>query len=139
MKLTSLCGHALYGLVSLARHAGGGPVSAEMVAEAEGLSATFLAKALKALTSAGLLRSLKGPRGGYRLARPARSITLLEVVEAVDGPVRGEAPRVGAADGHRLDARLQAVCDQAAEAVRQRLREVSLADLAVPGGRRAKR
>jgi Rrf2 family protein len=133
MKLTSLCVHALRALVYLARHGEGGLVTTHTIAEDEGLSESFLLKSLKPLVAAGVLRSVRGPGGGYRLARPARSITLLEVVEAVEGPVRGEAPRVGGGEHARFDAKLQAVCDDSAEAVRLRLRKVSLADLARGG------
>jgi Rrf2 family protein len=129
MKFTSFCLYALRALLHLARHEGTGFASAKAIAEAEGLSDPYLAKALKALTSAGVLHSLKGPHGGYRLARPARSITLLEVMEAVDGPLRGEAPRLGG----KMSARLRGVCDGVAESVRHRLRKVSLADLAGEG------
>jgi hypothetical protein len=53
------------------------------------------------------------------------------VVETVEGPVRGEAPPASdTTEGRRMDARLQAACDLAAETVRGRLRRVSLADLA---------
>jgi Rrf2 family protein len=127
MKLTSLSAHALRALAYLARHEGGF-VTAARIARAEGVSEPFVVKGLKPLAAAGVLHALKGPHGGYRLARPPRHITLLEVVEAVDGPVRGEAPRFGG--DARLDARLQEVCDRAAEVVRRRLRKVSLADLA---------
>jgi Rrf2 family protein len=88
---------------------------------------------LTSLVAPGVLRSVLGKGGGFRLARPARDITLLEVMEAVDGPVRGEAPRLGGARNARLDARLQEVCERAAELVRRRLRAVSLADLAGGG------
>jgi DNA-binding IscR family transcriptional regulator len=71
--------------------------------------------------------------GSHRLVRPARSITLLEVVEAVDRPVRGEAPVVGGRRHARLDARLQAVCEGVAELVRRQLRRVTVADLAGEG------
>jgi Rrf2 family iron-sulfur cluster assembly transcriptional regulator len=105
-------------------------VSGERIAAGEGLSGRALARPLKALARAGVLTSATGPGGGYRLARPARSISLLEIVEAIDGPVRGKGPGVGGAAGHRLDDRLQRVCNDAAGAVRRRLRQVSLADLA---------
>ncbi len=115
----------------LARHGGEGPVSSHVIARAEGLSAAFVPKALLPLVAAGVVRSLRSRRGGYRLARPAKGITLLEVVEAVEGPVRGEVPAVGTTpEGKRLDARLRTVCDKAAEVPRERLRRVSLADLA---------
>jgi Rrf2 family protein len=133
MKLTSACVYALRALVQLARHEGGGFVSVEEIAETGAPSESFLRKSLKPLVSAGVLRSSKGPRGGYCLARPARSITLLEVVEAVEGPVRGLAPRFAAGDGARLDAQLQRVCDDIAEVVLRRLGKVTIADLARRG------
>jgi Rrf2 family protein len=133
MKFTSASLNALHALTYLARHDGGGPVPAETVAAARGLNKPFLSKALTALMKAGVLVAERGPNGGYRLARPARAISLLEVVEAVDGPVRGLAHWVGSGAGARLDGRLQEVCDRAAEVVRRRLRKVSLADLAEEG------
>ena len=95
MRLSLTCGHALQALAYLAARGGGKPVASGTIAEARGLPEVYLAKALKALVSAGLPRSQKGPNGGYSLARPASRVTLLEVVETVDGPVRGEAPGVG--------------------------------------------
>ena len=84
--------------------------------------------------SAGVLLSLNGPSGGYRLARPAAGITLLEVVEAIDGPVRGDTP--GALEGgERLEARLEAVCQEVAELVRTRLGEARLSGLVGKGKR----
>jgi Rrf2 family protein len=48
----------------------------------------FLAKILKGLAAEGLVRSTRGAHGGYQLARPARAISFLEVIEAVEGPVQ---------------------------------------------------
>jgi Rrf2 family protein len=131
MRFTSACVYALRALVYLARHREGGFVRVEEIAGAP--SEGFLRKSLKPLVSAGVLRSARGPHGGFRLARPARSITLLEVVEAVEGPVRGEAPGTRGRGHARLDARLQAVCEGVAEVVRRRLGKVSVADLARQG------
>jgi Rrf2 family protein len=47
----------------------------------------FLAKILKTLVDHGVVRSTRGPHGGYKLARPAESISVLEVIEAAEGPV----------------------------------------------------
>jgi Rrf2 family protein len=129
MKLSHACGYALLPLEYLAGH-GGGPAAAHRIAEARGVSAGFLAKALQPLVRAGLLLSLKGPNGGFRLARPASRVTLLEVVEAVDGPVRAQVPL--AREGG-LDARLGAVCERAADLARSRLGAVRLSDLAGKG------
>jgi Rrf2 family protein len=125
MKLSHGCVYALHAIEYLASRRGGGPAAAHEIARERGLPGEFLAKTLVPLVRAGLLVSLRGPNGGFRLARPASRITLLEVVEAVDGPVRGAAPRVGV-----LDARLRAVCERVADLVRRRLGQVRLSDLA---------
>ena len=100
------------------------------MARAAGLPEHFLLKLLKPLVGAGVLHALRGPRGGYTLARQPKDITLLEVVEAVDGPHRGDAPAVGQGKEAAFDKRLQAMCDDIAATVRQRLARVTLADLA---------
>ena len=58
---------------------------AAKLAEYHGVPAAYLAKHLQALAGADVLRTVKGARGGYRLARPAEGITVLDVVEAIDG------------------------------------------------------
>ena len=95
MKLSHASGYALAALAYIARAKPDGPVASHVIAAAAGLPERYLLKVLKPLVDAGVLRSLKGPHGGYRLARPPKAITLLEVVEAADGPVRGDAPPVG--------------------------------------------
>jgi DNA-binding IscR family transcriptional regulator len=89
-------------------------------------------KVLRLLSDAGLVQSVSGPYGGCRLARPLRHITLLEVVEAIDGPIWGEALPVHAGDGAALDRRLQALCDRLAEGTGRQLRRVRLSQLAEP-------
>ena len=131
MKLTRASSYAVQALVYMAREGAGRPVPSHVAARAQGSPERFLLKVLKPLVDAGVLRSLKGPNGGYRLARPPKGLTLLEVVEAADGPVRGDAPPVGAGkDGAAFGGRLQGVCDGAATLVRERLAGVTLAELA---------
>jgi Rrf2 family protein len=130
MKLSHAAAYALRALVLLPGHEGGGLVWSDVIAAGR-MPWRFLGKVLAWLVAAGVLHGSRGPGGGHRLARPARRITLLEVVEAVDGPVKGEAPRVGR--DARLDARLQRVCDGIAVAVRARLGKVTLEDLAGKG------
>ena len=59
---------------------------AARLAEYHEVPPAYLAKALQAMAAAGIVESRPGPRGGYRLARPATDITLLDIVQAVDGP-----------------------------------------------------
>jgi Rrf2 family protein len=62
-----------------------GALPAAKLAEYHGVPPAYLAKHLQSLARAGLLETVKGPRGGYRLARPPVEITVLDVVEAIDG------------------------------------------------------
>jgi Rrf2 family protein len=60
-------------------------LTAPKLAEYHGVPGAYLAKHLQALSRAGLVESVSGPRGGYRLAWPAARITVLDVVEAIEG------------------------------------------------------
>jgi Rrf2 family protein len=129
MKLSRASSYALAYLAHLAREKPDKPVPSHEVARELDLPERFLLKVLMPLVSMGILRSVKGPNGGYSLARPPKDITLLEVIEAVEGQLRSEAPPVSK-EGASLDKRLQAVCDEALVLVRERLEKVTLAELA---------
>ena len=65
------------------------------VADALGVSSAHLAKVLRALERAGIVRAKRGPTGGFRLARDAARVTLKEVYEAVEGPIETERCLLG--------------------------------------------
>jgi Rrf2 family protein len=127
MKLSYASAYALQALIHMAALKDNPIVASHHVAQARGIPERFLLKVLKPLVAVGVLQSLKGPNGGYRLARPGKAVTLLEVVEAEDGPVRGLVPEI--AGGERLNRRLAEVCDAAADVTRKALAKVRLADL----------
>lgn len=85
MKLPASTEWLLHCATTLAQLEPGATASASQLAEYYDVPAAYLAKQLQALVRAGLLAATTGPRGGFRLARPATGITLLEIVEAVDG------------------------------------------------------
>jgi Rrf2 family protein len=131
MKLTRSSAYALTAMACLARRGTTGLVpSHSLAAEATAIPERFLLKLLLPLVSAGILRSVRGPGGGYKLARPASDISVLDVIQAVDGPIRGEVPEVGRGTAAAFDKRLRQVCEQAAELARERLARTSIADLA---------
>lgn len=86
LKLTK---KADYGLISLKHLAGkkGGSASAKEIADSYGIPLPLLSKVLQQLARNGFLQSEHGTNGGYRLRRDAHSITALEVIRAIDGPV----------------------------------------------------
>ena len=85
MRLTSRSEYALLALVHLARHAEEGYIAVHAIATAQEIPPKFLEQILLTLKRARYVASLKGQRGGYRLARPARQITLAEVIRLFDG------------------------------------------------------
>jgi Rrf2 family protein len=83
--------YAIRSFVHLARIPEGKFAMARHIAEEEQIPAHFLAKILQELTRKGLLRSNKGPSGGFSLRVPASQIRLLDLVEALDGPALSES------------------------------------------------
>jgi Rrf2 family protein len=105
----------------------GQPIASHLIARKKGIPERFLLKVLKPLVSARVLSSVKGPNGGYHLARAPGDITLLDVIEAVDGPISGQAP-AGQQDG-QLNRRLEHICNQTAEQVRKQLGKIRVSEL----------
>ena len=78
------CQHAIRALVYLATCQGEAPRNVQEIAAAENLPAPALAAVLQNLSRAGLIRSHKGPRGGFALARSPADMTLYQIMEVVD-------------------------------------------------------
>lgn len=94
MRLSARVDYALRAAAELAA-AGERPVTAVQLANAQQIPPKFLENILAQLRRAGLVRSQRGPEGGYWLARTADKIALADIIRAVDGPlvgVRGERP-----------------------------------------------
>src|SRR5260221_7882770 len=94
MRLSARADYALRAAIELAA-SGEGHVTAEQLAKAQQIPAKFLEAILTQLRRAGLVRSQRGPDGGFWLARPAEEITLGAIIRAIDGPlfgVRGGRP-----------------------------------------------
>lgn len=89
------CMHGLRAVIYIAARNSDAPVRGEDVAREEDLPQPFLSKILKILSSKGILHSVRGPGGGFRLARAAEQITLLDVVEAIDGTAQFEECALG--------------------------------------------
>ncbi|HBK45529.1 MAG TPA: SUF system Fe-S cluster assembly regulator [Xanthomonadaceae bacterium] len=86
LRVTKLTDYATVVLTVLAARRGE-VLSASELAEQAGLESPTVSKLLKPLAQAGLVEGLRGVHGGYRLARPASDITLIEIVEAMEGPL----------------------------------------------------
>src|SRR5262249_55586781 len=133
MRLTRATAYAVNALARLAAARSPAPTARGPPPPA-GAPGDSLAKALRPLAQARLLVSVKGPSGVYARARPAARITLLEILEAVEGPLDNHCAAPPSADP-ALDRRLDAACRGAAEALRRRLAKVRLSDLRDGAGR----
>lgn len=87
MQLTKGVEYAIEGVLYLARQGRDEPALIRDISRATAIPETFLSKIFQRLATKGLIRSRRGFRGGFRLARPARRITLREIVEALQGPI----------------------------------------------------
>lgn len=85
MKLGDGVEQAIHCVALLAGLSRGGLLTASSLAEYHGVSTSYLLKHLQALSQAGILRTVPGPKGGYRLARWPSDISLLDIVLAVEG------------------------------------------------------
>jgi Rrf2 family transcriptional regulator, cysteine metabolism repressor len=104
ISITSKSPYAVLALAELARVGGEAPVPIGELARRRDVPVQFLEQLFAVLRRAGILSSQRGVKGGYRFARPPESVTVLEVVELLDGPVGGGAEGVfkDAADAARI-------------------------------------
>jgi Rrf2 family protein len=134
MKLTRASSYALHAVAYMAARKKGkedmDAIASHHIAAERKIPERFLLKVLKPLVSAQILMSIKGPNGGYRLARPANDITMLEIVEAVDGPIRGYAPYNPQAPDSTMDKRLDQICAGISDQMRKQLGKVKMSELA---------
>ncbi len=94
ISVTSKSRYAVVALAELAR-SGTEPVPIGQIAERRGMPVQFLEQLFSTLRRAGILDSRRGAKGGYTLARPPEQITVLEVVQALDGVVGEEGKEAG--------------------------------------------
>jgi Rrf2 family protein len=87
VKLSTKARYALRAVLELSLREGQGPVQLRQIAKAQDISPKYLEQLAMPLRNAELVRSERGPAGGYELARPASAITALDVVRAVEGPI----------------------------------------------------
>src|ERR1700735_2218117 len=95
MHVTAKADYAVRAVVELAGSSQEAPRKVDQLAQAQQIPLSFLENILTQLRSSGLVRSQRGPEGGYWLAQPAEEINLAQVIRAVDGPlvgVRGQRP-----------------------------------------------
>ena len=131
MQVSAKTDYALRAVLELASSADDRPRPVDELAQAQAIPVSFLKNILVQLRSAGIVRSRRGPEGGYLLAQPADRLSLAAVIRAVEGPlvgVRGERPE-GVSYGGPAES-LREVWIAVRVNLREVLEEVTVADVA---------
>jgi Rrf2 family iron-sulfur cluster assembly transcriptional regulator len=133
MQITRQADYAIRAVLFLSKLEPGERAATNLVAREESIPPSFLAKIISQLSIAGLLHTSRGARGGVMLAREPRDISLLDVVEAIDGPItlnecvlEPEACQAG------KDCPLREVWCDAQDELVGRLRAANFSQIAVP-------
>ena len=137
MKLGDGIEQAIHAVTVLASLPKGGLLSAAALAEFHGVSPSYLLKHLQALSRAGLVDTVPGPKGGYRMKRGPDKVTLLDIVLAVEGPepafrckeIRQKGPNPLPPGSYRRPCQINAAMLAAERAYRAELAKVTIAAL----------
>ena len=118
MKISRSTGYALVAVGYIAQNYKEGAVLAARVSKAYTIPLEYLLKILQQLVKANVLTSKRGPRGGFYLAREAEEITLLEIIEAVDGPLMTRLHLSEQTNNEPFSLKMEAVCKKATDEVK---------------------
>ena len=130
MKLSTRTRYGIRAVIELAQHQADRPLQLKAIAERQDISIKYLEQLMGVLRSAGFVRSVRGAKGGYVLARPPAQITLYDVFRSLEGPVTTTECVEDATSCERsIDCAARKVWTQLEEAIRHVLAGITLADL----------
>jgi len=87
MKISTRIRYGARAMLELAYHYGEGPIELKEIAKKENISLKYLEQVINPLRAAGLVKAVRGAKGGYSLAKPPSEICLYDVVETLEGPL----------------------------------------------------
>ncbi|CAM4439183.1 RrF2 family transcriptional regulator [Paenibacillus tarimensis] len=128
MKYSQATDYALHAMLHLVSEAPDKPVSVHLLAEKLGVSPTYLSKMLTKLVKAGLIQSVPGANGGYRLRRSQEDISFLDIIHAIEGT----ASVFECSLNHSSECQIQQVVMDAERQMEEYLRSRKISDLARP-------
>ena len=128
MRINITVEYGLIAVVFVAQNCKDGLVMAKKISKAHDISTAYLLQIMLKLVRDGILTSKKGPNGGFGLAKPATEITLLEIIEAIEGPVIVPMNLVEQT-GKPFAKKIEKVFLNAGKAMKASLAKVTLADI----------
>ncbi|MBQ8920616.1 MAG: Rrf2 family transcriptional regulator [Oscillospiraceae bacterium] len=130
MKISAKVECGIMVLVDICVHSEGDSVTVSNIAARQNLSAKYLEQILPLLKHAHIIRSIKGSRGGYYLARPAKEITMQQVIDALDSTVLSGAEFESISETLLSTAICECIWDRMSEALCEIAGNLTLADVA---------
>ncbi len=131
MRLTKKLMFAIEAVLDVAYNASDAPVQSKDIAERQGIPRRYLEQVLQGLVHADILRGVRGPRGGYRLARERRRITLADIVEVVEEMEGGRDPLTDPAGSELGHAVLRPIWQEIEDYAMGRLSETTIEHLCI--------
>ena len=133
MKLSKTVAYAVRATIELAQHPSDTPVPCSKLASEGNMPERFLLQILRHLVTHGILRSTRGVDGGYALTRPPEDISLLDVIEAIAGPMdAGEPTGDGLPEASKV--KLMDALTEITNTARQQLEAIKFSQLLAPPG-----
>jgi Rrf2 family protein len=132
MKLSRTVSYAVRATLQLAQNGSSAPVPCSKLASEGEMPERFLLQILRVLVTHGILKSTRGVEGGYSLSRSPEAISLLEVIEAIDGPLETAGESSATDEPADVQQLLQTALRQVTSTARQQLESIKLSQLLPP-------
>jgi len=129
MKISRSTGYGVLAAGYIARHQKDGIVLSQTISKEYDIPLEYLLKIMQQLVRANILRSKRGPRGGFVLAKTTAKITLLEIIEAVDGPLASQLNLDEHSKRDKFTTRSEKAYAQGLDAARAVYQKTKLSDL----------
>ena len=129
MRISRSTGYALLAAGYIAKHKEKKIILSQAVSKEYDIPLEYLLKILQQMVKANVLRSKRGPRGGFSLAKPAKKITMLEIIEAVEGPLINQLNLKEQAPKEKFSGKAELAYEKALAAAKNIFDKTKLADL----------
>ncbi|MBA7484136.1 putative HTH-type transcriptional regulator [subsurface metagenome] len=129
MKISRSTGYALLATGYIAKHPEKKIILSQTISKEYDIPLEYLLKILQQLVRANVLRSKRGPQGGFSLARPTKKITMLQIIEAVDGPMISQLYLAEQTHGEKFSVRAERTYEKAIAQAKSVFEKAKLSNL----------
>ena len=129
MRINKSIRYALLAVGYVAQHKDQGIILSQSISKKYNIPLEYLLKILQQLVGANVLRSKRGPHGGFSLAKPPKKITMLQIIEAVDGPMISQLNLAKQTRREKFSVRAEQIYEKAIAQARNVFEKTKLSDL----------